>query len=202
MQAWAGSFGKPLLCLIEADRKVAAYYIDNQTEAAMVTACELLPRGIVIAFDQGDSGHDQQNRSWGNLSRCRIGGQAGWATGHDFGAGALGSHLDDNLARQGFRKLGIIDRNRVEEHNIRTQIFGAADVGSWKVEVIRSRRFRAVEIEIDAVGKELSERNARSLLKGSNIVIDTFDNSASRQQVQQQCRDANIHCLHVGLYAD
>jgi hypothetical protein len=63
MQAWAGSFGKPLLCLIEADRKVAAYYIDNQTEAAMVTACELLPRGIVIAFDQGDSGHDQQNPS-------------------------------------------------------------------------------------------------------------------------------------------
>jgi molybdopterin/thiamine biosynthesis adenylyltransferase len=118
------------------------------------------------------------------------------------GAGALGSHLADNLARQGFRKLRVIDRDRVEEHNVSTQLYDAADVGAWKVEVLRNRLFRAVEIEVDAVAKELSERTARSQLKGSNVVVDTFDNSASRRLVQQHCRDANIRCLHVGLYAD
>src|SRR5262245_27480217 len=118
------------------------------------------------------------------------------------GAGALGSHLADNLARQGFRRVRIIDRDRVEEHNVSTQIYGAADVGAWKAEVVRSRLFRAVEIEIEAVTKELSKLNARSLLKDSDIVIDTFDNSASRRLVQQQCRDSEISCLHVGLYAD
>jgi molybdopterin/thiamine biosynthesis adenylyltransferase len=118
------------------------------------------------------------------------------------GAGALGSHLAENLARQGFRKLRIIDRDRVEEHNVSTQIYGAADVGAWKAEVVRNRLFRAVEIEVEAVAKELSERNARSLLKDSDIVIDTFDNSASRRLVQQQCRDSGISCLHIGLYAD
>ncbi len=118
------------------------------------------------------------------------------------GAGALGSHLVDNLARQGFRKLRVIDRDRVEEHNVSTQLYGAADVGAWKVEVLRNRLFRAVENEIDVVAKELEERNARSLLKGSDIVIDTFDNSGSRALVQKQCRESTIECLHVGLYAD
>lgn len=118
------------------------------------------------------------------------------------GAGALGSNLADNLARQGVRKLRVIDRDRVEEHNVSTQIYGASDVGAWKAEVLRNQLFRSVEIELEAVTKTLEERNARNLLKGSDIVIDTFDNSDSRRLVQQQCRDSKIGCLHVGLYAD
>jgi proteasome lid subunit RPN8/RPN11 len=55
MWAWVSSFGKPLLCLIEADRKVAAYlYMDDKAAAAKVTACEVLPRGVVIAYDDGE----------------------------------------------------------------------------------------------------------------------------------------------------
>ena len=118
------------------------------------------------------------------------------------GAGALGSHLVDNLSRQGFRKLRVIDRDRVDEHNVSTRLYGAGDVGAAKVEVLRNRVFRAVEIEIEAVNKDFTERTARSLLKGAAIVVDTFDNSASRQLVQQQCREATIDCLHAGLYAD
>jgi hypothetical protein len=34
------------------------------------------------------------------------------------------------------------------------------------------------------------------------LVIDTFDNSASRRLVQQHCRALGLACLHVGLYAD
>ncbi len=34
------------------------------------------------------------------------------------GTGALGSHLADNLVRQGARKLAVIDCDRVEQHNI------------------------------------------------------------------------------------
>jgi molybdopterin/thiamine biosynthesis adenylyltransferase len=118
------------------------------------------------------------------------------------GAGALGSNLTENLARQGFSRLRVIDRDRVEEHNVSTQIYGASDVGAWKVDVLRNRLFRAVEVEIDAVAKELSERTVRSLLKGADVVVDTFDNSASRQLVQQRCREQTTECLHVGLYAD
>jgi molybdopterin/thiamine biosynthesis adenylyltransferase len=118
------------------------------------------------------------------------------------GAGALGSHLADNLARQGVRQIRVIDRDRVEEHNVGTQLYGESDVGAWKVEVLRQRLFRAVGVEIDALRKELDDRTAKSLLQNGGLVVDTFDNSASRRLVQDHCRALQIPCLHVGLYAD
>jgi molybdopterin/thiamine biosynthesis adenylyltransferase len=118
------------------------------------------------------------------------------------GAGALGSHLADNLARQGFAQLKVIDRDRIEEHNVSTQLYGESDIGAWKVEVLRQRLFRATGIEIDAVRKELTERNARTLLQEARLVIDTFDNSASRRLVGEHCRALSLPCLHMGLYAD
>ena len=118
------------------------------------------------------------------------------------GAGALGSLLADNLTRQGFHQWKVIDRDRVEEHNVGTQLYGEAEVGSWKVEALRNRLFRSVGVEIEAVSKEMTERNARSLLKGSALVVDTFDNSVARKLVQEQCRALGYPCLHVGLFAD
>jgi molybdopterin-synthase adenylyltransferase len=118
------------------------------------------------------------------------------------GAGALGSQLADNLARQGFKQLRVIDRDRIEEHNVGTQLYGESEVGAWKVEVLRQRIFRATGVEIEAIRKELSDRSARSLLQDGGLVIDTFDNSQSRQFVQEQCRTLQLPCLHVGLHAD
>jgi molybdopterin/thiamine biosynthesis adenylyltransferase len=118
------------------------------------------------------------------------------------GAGALGSLLADNLARQGFRRWKVIDRDRVEEQNVGTQLYGEAEVGAWKVEALRGRLFRSVGVEIEAVAKELTERNARTLLKNSGVVIEVFDNSAARRLVQKHCRAESLPCLHVGLFAD
>ncbi len=67
---------------------------------------------------------------------------------------------------------------------------------------MRNRLFRAVGVEIDAVAKELTERNARRLLAGPGLVIDTFDNSTARRLVQERCRAEGFACLHVGLFAD
>ncbi len=36
------------------------------------------------------------------------------------GAGALGANLAENLARQGFTRIRVIDRDRVEERNLST----------------------------------------------------------------------------------
>lgn len=118
------------------------------------------------------------------------------------GAGALGSHLADNLVRQGVRQLRAIDRDRVEEHNVGTQIYGEADIGASKADVLRSRLFRMAGVEIEGINKELSAQNVRKLLKDSDLVLDTFDNTASRQLVTTHCAEANVPCLHVGLFAD
>lgn len=118
------------------------------------------------------------------------------------GAGALGSHLADNLIRQGFCRLRVIDRDRVEEHNIGTQIYTDGDIGAWKAVVLRHRLFRTAGVEIEPITKELNERNVRSLLNDTDVVLDTFDNSASRRLVQEQSRAARLACLHIGLFAD
>jgi molybdopterin-synthase adenylyltransferase len=118
------------------------------------------------------------------------------------GVGALGSHLADHLARQGFRSLKVIDRDRVEEHNVSTQLYGLNEVGGWKTEVLKNRIFRTTGIEIETINKEVIEKNAESFLKKADLVVDLFDNSISRSIVQNATRKLQVPCLHVGLFID
>src|SRR3954466_525950 len=97
------------------------------------------------------------------------------------GAGAVGSNLADNLVRQGFSTLRVIDHDRVEEHNVGTQLYGESEVGVWKVEALRNRLFRATGVEVDAVRKEFTPQTAPALLKGAGVVVDAFDNAAARR---------------------
>ncbi len=118
------------------------------------------------------------------------------------GAGALGSHLVDNLVRHGVKLLTVIDQDRVEQHNIGTQVYDQGDIGAYKADVLRARCFRAAGVEIEAVAKPLTDKNIARLLRGADLVVDTFDNSASRRLVTEHCRDQGLTCLHLGLNAD
>ncbi len=118
------------------------------------------------------------------------------------GAGALGSPLVDNLARQGVRQITVIDHDRVEAHNIGTQLYGQGDVGAFKVEALRALCFRAAGVEIEAIARMLDERTAPKLLRTADLVIDTFDNSVARRLVTEHCHAKQIACLHLGLNAD
>lgn len=117
------------------------------------------------------------------------------------GAGALGSLLADNLARQGFRLLTAIDDDRVELHNVGTQLYRQEDVGAFKVDVLRGHCFRAAGIEIGAFNKRLTESTVHKFLRGMSLVVDTFDNSASRRIVSEYCRQNSLACLHLGMNA-
>jgi molybdopterin-synthase adenylyltransferase len=115
------------------------------------------------------------------------------------GAGALGSHLADNLVRQGLRRLTVIDYDRVEAHNIGTQLYELDDVGAPKVDVLRARCFRAAGVEIDAVATRLTQHNAAKLLRGAALVCDTLDNAASRRILAEYCTQQSLPCLHLGM---
>ena len=118
------------------------------------------------------------------------------------GAGAVGSNLADTLARQGFRQLTVIDDDRIEAHNVGTQTYAESDVGAFKVEILQAELFRAVNVEIKAVRRRLTDRNVDRLLSDCDLVVDGFDNHTSRALVTEQCRTAGTPCLHVGLSAD
>lgn len=118
------------------------------------------------------------------------------------GDGAIGSNLADTLVRQGFSKLRLIDKDRVDTHNINTQVFEEADVGALKVAATQNRVFRTVGVEIETESKELTAANVKKLLKGADLVIDGFDNNQSRRLVQDHCRKTGTPCLHAGLHTD
>ena len=118
------------------------------------------------------------------------------------GAGAVGSNLVDNLVRQGFRRLTVIDFDRVEAHNVGTQTYAESDTGAFKVAVLEAEVYRAVGVEIKAVHQRLTERNAEKFLRDADLVIDGFDNHDGRALVTEHCRASETPCLHVGLSAD
>src|ERR1700733_5265544 len=97
------------------------------------------------------------------------------------GAGAIGSNLAVNLVRMGITKLTVIDKDRVEERNIGTQVYGVDDIGAKKSECLRHLIFREVGEEIISVPQELTDRNVGKLLHGYDLVVDAFDNAISRK---------------------
>ena len=76
--------------------------------------------------------------------------------------------------------------------------------------MLANNLYRAVGTEAEAVVRRLDADNVKKLLRGSDLVVDAFDNSVSRRIVAEHCgghgvapeaRQRNIPCLHAGLAA-
>src|ERR1051326_7517677 len=118
------------------------------------------------------------------------------------GAGALGANIAESLIRSGFTRLKIIDRDRVEEHNLSTQPYQRTDIGAFKAKIWANMLYRALGVMVDARVEVLTEANAGKLLSSGALVIDTFDNSSARRAIQEYCHNNASDCLHVGLAGD
>lgn len=118
------------------------------------------------------------------------------------GAGALGANIAENLARSGFDKLTVIDRDRIEERNLSTQPYYRSDVGAFKAKILANNLYRAINTKVDAKTKELTSANTTQLLKDSQLIVDVFDNSVARQAVKDYAEQFSIPCVHAGLAAD
>lgn len=118
------------------------------------------------------------------------------------GAGALGANITESLARAGVGPLRVVDRDRVEEHNLSTQPYIRGDIGSLKARQIAHHIYRAIGVSVEALPTTLEARNVRKLLKSSALVIDAFDNSGSRALLKTHCDERGIPCLHAGLAGD
>ena len=118
------------------------------------------------------------------------------------GCGAVGSNLVDNMVRQGFENLTVIDFDRIEEHNRHTQIYTKRDVGQLKTSILKNMMYLARDVKIQDKPVKLDESNVAKLLIKGSIVVDGFDNVESRGLVTRHCRNNGIDCLHVGLAPD
>ena len=67
------------------------------------------------------------------------------------GAGGLGSNCAFNLVRSGFKKLAIVDFDRVEPSNLNRQFYFADQIGLAKVAALKDNLLRInpdLELEI------------------------------------------------------
>lgn len=117
------------------------------------------------------------------------------------GAGAIGSNLVDNLVRQGFKNISVIDFDRVEDGNRHTQIWSSREIGQLKVAALRNRMFEVLNTKITTISKKLDKTNL-DLIEPSRLVIDGFDNVHSRRLITDYCKENKIDCLHIGLFKD
>jgi molybdopterin-synthase adenylyltransferase len=62
--------------------------------------------------------------------------------------------------------------------------------------------YRAIGTQVEAEIKELTAANTHKLLNGSQLIVDVFDNSTSRQTVKDYAEQSGISCLHAGLSSD
>lgn len=115
------------------------------------------------------------------------------------GVGAVGSAMVDMLARMGARYIHVIDRDRVSEGNIGTQLYSWSDIGAAKVNALATLILRATKVRLQLSPVFLDATNVHKLLKATEIVIDAFDNGESRGVVARFCATNALPCLHVGL---
>ena len=115
------------------------------------------------------------------------------------GAGTLGANLLETLARMGLRRLRVIDRDRIEAHNLSTQPWTQQDVGAAKTRVLANMLYRAVGTRVEPQQVELAPANAVALLRDSKVIVDAFDNPQARRAVSEAAATLAIPCLHIAL---
>ena len=88
----------------------------------------------------------------------------------------IGSTIAETCVRLGFEHLTLVDKDRVEAHNLNRQNFTAADIGTPKVDAL-ARRLLAINpsSSIQAVNDWVTPGNADDLVANVDIVFDTID---------------------------
>ncbi|MFD2742269.1 MULTISPECIES: HesA/MoeB/ThiF family protein [Sphingobacterium] len=105
------------------------------------------------------------------------------------GAGGLGSPAIQYLAAAGVGIVGIVDFDRLEEHNLNRQILHrTADVGNLKVDSA-ARFVQALNplVKVQKHEVELAASNATDLLSGYDVIVDGSDNFRTRYLVNDVC---------------
>ncbi len=117
------------------------------------------------------------------------------------GVGALGSAAAV-ACRNIDATLRLVDFDRVESKNLLAQAFVKQSVGKNKAKALGLQLQNFYGVKVETVGVRLAEQNVAELLGGANLVVDCFDNAASRSVISAFVRGAGIACVHGALAAD
>lgn len=92
------------------------------------------------------------------------------------GAGAVGSFVALALAKMGVKTITVYDPDTVEEHNIPNQFYRLTDIGSTKVEALRTLVKDFCDVDLYVRSKKFEEKQK----PGYTIVIIAVDSMDAR----------------------
>lgn len=118
------------------------------------------------------------------------------------GVGALGSHLIQLVRNLPDVKYTIIDYDKVEMRNVKSQFHAKNSVGKNKTQALSQLMNFCFGIKLETIPHKLNSDNVNEILSKSNLIVDCLDNAETRNIVKQFAQENNIPCVHGALAAD
>lgn len=114
------------------------------------------------------------------------------------GAGGLGGHIIDQLARLGVGFLKILDFDDFDESNLNRQLNSdTLNIGCSKADAAENRVASVnPEVQVVAIKDRLVEENALELLGNTDLCFDAVDNVETKLLIQDSCRELGIPFVH------
>lgn len=117
------------------------------------------------------------------------------------GVGALGSTAAV-LCRSLDVDLAFVDFDRVETKNLAAQAFVKQSVGKNKAQALKLQLANFYGRKSEAFGVRLEASNVETLLASADLLVDGFDNQASRELLADYARRAGKPLVHGAISAD
>lgn len=123
------------------------------------------------------------------------------------GAGSAGANTALMIAKdiRLIEKIVIIDYDVIEDRNLFTQPWSKDDIGANKADVLDEMIYNIGNCESQFFCEKIaSSKELRDIIKFEKIhvVIDAFDNMASRKFVVDACKAEGVDCIHIGFNPD
>lgn len=117
------------------------------------------------------------------------------------GAGGLGGHVIELLARQGVGFLRIIDGDHFVTHNLNRQPLATERTIGMNKAIVAAARIAEVnpDVATHAVPAMLNEGNAVELLKGMDVIVDGLDSIHCRLLLSRVAQRLGIPLAHAAI---
>ena len=117
------------------------------------------------------------------------------------GAGGLGGHVVELLARQGVGCLVVIDGDCFTRHNLNRQILATEENLGQNKAVVAAARVAAInpDVEVIAVPEMMTETNPSRWLSGSDVIVDALDSMQTRRILFRTAQELAIPLVHAAI---
>jgi len=117
------------------------------------------------------------------------------------GAGGLGSPALTYLAAAGVGRLGIVDSDTVALSNLNRQfLHNNSDIGRLKTDSAKEKLSGLNnEIEIKTYNEQLTDKNAKSIFAGYDIILGAVDSFETRFVINRACISLNVPYIDGGI---